>query len=95
MITPSLGSVRCYPKVEKDRSASRICTGLSPLPTGRVAAYALAEWMKWTRAPDSHRVCRFCGPMARRLYLARALFNGVAAGIRTRIFWFTARDSDS
>ena len=31
---------------------------------------------KWTRAPDSHRVIRFCRPMVRRLCLARVFVMG-------------------
>lgn len=30
---------------------------------------------KWTRAPDSHRVTRFCRPMVRRLCLARVVMG--------------------
>ena len=43
---------------------------LSSPPDWRVA-FALWPDLKWTRAPDSHRVARSCKPMARRLRLAR------------------------
>ena len=138
-----LASYRCSSPELETRSASRICAGLSPLPTGCVALYALADFemvghlgaapsispirtariavflvpedgatgsrtpiyamplrrlavgrwpRKWTRAPDSHRVDRFCRPMARRLYLARDE-SGEANGIRTRTTAFTEPDA--
>jgi hypothetical protein len=76
------------------QSANRTCTGLPSLPTTSVAIYALAEF-EMERAPglapgkggfairrlDSFGIARFC--------------DGVTAGIRTWIFWFTARNSDS
>ena len=37
---------------------------------------------KWTRAPDSHRVIRFCRPMVRRLCLARGIMAFEDGGSR-------------
>ena len=55
---------------------------LQPPRSKRGALYIELQerFREWTRAPDSHRVIRFCRPTVRRLYLARALKVGRPTG---------------
>lgn len=48
---------------------------------------------RWSARPDLHRVRAGLQSAASSASASRAFCNGVTAGIRTRIFWFTARNS--
>ena len=54
---------------------------LSSPPDWRIAFFLWPE-LKWMRAPDSHRVGRFCKPMV-RLFTLHAIESGETRGICT------------
>ena len=93
MITPSLGSFRCYPENEKPIRQPDMHRPLHVTDgVHRCLRFGGIEMDARPGLAPGNSVLQTDGSTT--LPCARFV-SGVAAGICTRIFWFTARDSDS